>query len=206
MEWTAVLKGHLADGKVCVCVCVPPFHNSCLLEAALWAAGDNYTARLMAKVVSLRDGSANGSPCVSFHSFKKKKRKFFPIFPADRAPHCCFSIFIYFLFFFLLKRETEERKKSWYTPQRKQAAVCLRFPSSMRHNRSVCFPVEPITIILFSDCGRVDQQSQVVLRFSVFPLALANYRRVLLNKTFCETTAAGLHLQFATTFIHGIMF
>lgn len=148
----------------------------------------------MAKVVSLRDGSANGSPCVSFHSFKKKENSS----PSSQqtAAHSCFSIFIYSSF--LLKRETEERKKKPVHTTEETGRSLFAIASTMRHNRSVCFPVEPIMIILFSDCGRVDQQSQVVLRFSVFPLALANYRRVVLNKTFFETTAAGLHLLFTT--------
>lgn len=76
----------------CVCVrarvCAQPIFNSCLLEAALRAAGDNYTARLMAKVVSLRDGSANGSPRVSFRPF------FSAIFQPDRATHSFFLIVI----------------------------------------------------------------------------------------------------------------
>lgn len=197
MEWTAVLKGHLADGKVCVCVCrrfiIPACWKRLSERRAIITQRDWWQRLWVWETALLMD-----HPVSHFIPFKKKK-EILPHLPSRQSRSLLFLyIHIFPLFFFLFKRETEERKKSWFTPQRKQAAVCLRFPSSMRHNRSVCFPVEPIMIILFSDCGRVDQQSQVVLRFSVFPLALANYRRVVLNKTFCETTAAGPHLQFAT--------
>lgn len=182
---------------VCVCVCRRFIIPACwkrLSERRVIITQRDWWQRLWVWETAL----LMDHPVSHFIPFKKKENSS----PSSQQtePLIAVSLYLYIssFLFFLLKRETEERKKSWFTPQRKQAAVCLRFPSSMRHNRSVCFPVEPIMIILFSDCGRADQQSQVVLRFSVFPLALANYRRVVLNKTFCETTAAGPHLQFAT--------
>lgn len=117
MEWTAVLKGHLADGKVCVCVCrrfiIPACWKRLSERRAIITQRDWWQRLWVWETALLMD-----HPVSHFIPFKKKKKKILPHLPSRQSRSLLFLyIYIFPLIFFIKERDRGEEKKLVHTTE-----------------------------------------------------------------------------------------